>query len=122
MKHSLNCIEHDVRLCKEEVIVMMEKLGMNVDEDEDGIEEFGEEVSQMLEKEPSLEEVEEAFNVFDENKDGFIEAKELQRVLRILGLEKNLMQCQRMINVFDQNGDELIDHNEFAKLIEQSFG
>ncbi|KAE9613712.1 hypothetical protein Lal_00016033 [Lupinus albus] len=123
VKKSLNCIQHGVRLCKEDVIVIMEKLGINVDEDGDGIEEFGEEVDElMLEKEPSLEEVEEAFNVFDENKDGFIEAKELQRVLRILGLENNLMQCQRMINVVDQNGDELIDQNEFVKLIEQSFG
>ncbi|CAL0312234.1 unnamed protein product [Lupinus luteus] len=122
VKQSLNCIGHGVRLCKEEVIVIMEKLGINVDEDEDGIEEFGEEIDQVLEKEPSLEEVKEAFNVFDENKDGFIEAKELQRVLRILGLENNLMQCQRMINVVDQNGDGQIDQNEFEKLIENSSG
>ncbi|XP_019433691.1 PREDICTED: probable calcium-binding protein CML45 [Lupinus angustifolius] len=123
MEQSLKCIQHGVRLCKEEVILIIENLGVNVEEDGEGIEEFGEqEIALALEKEPTFAEVEEAFNVFDENKDGFIEAKELQRVLRLLGLEKDLVQCQRMINVVDQNGDELIDHNEFVKLIEQSFG
>lgn len=104
--------------------MIMEKLGMNVECDGDGIEEeLGEqELDQMLEEEVSFAEVEEAFNVFDVNKDGFIEAKELQRVLCLLGLERGLMQCQKMINAVDQNGDELIDHYEFVKLLEQSFG
>ncbi|KAE9607366.1 hypothetical protein Lal_00026931 [Lupinus albus] len=101
----------------------MENLGISVEEDGEGIVEFGEqEIALVFEKEPTFVEVEEAFDVFDENKDGFIEAKELQRVLCLLGLEKDLVQCQRIINVVDQNGDELIDHNEFVKLIEQSFG
>ena len=40
------------------------------------------ELSKLFEEqEPSLEEVKQAFDVFDENKDGFIDAKELQRVL-----------------------------------------
>lgn len=102
----------------------MEKLGINVECDGDGIEEeLGEqEIAQLLEEDASFAEVEEAFDVFDENKDGFIDATELQRVLSLLGLEKDLMQCQKMINAVDQNGDELIDHNEFVKLMEQSFG
>lgn len=107
-----------------DVIEIMEKLGINVELDEGGIiEDFGErEISNMFENEVSVDEVEEAFNVFDENKDGFIDAAELKRVLCCLGLEKDLVQCQKMINVVDQNGDELIDLNEFFMLMEQNFG
>ncbi|CAK9186078.1 unnamed protein product [Ilex paraguariensis] len=42
------------------------------------------------EKEPSLEEVKGAFYVFDENRDGFIDAMDLQRVLCALGLKEGL--------------------------------
>ena len=45
---NLNFIQHGVRLCKEEVIVVMQKLGMSVERDGDGIEDFGEqEITQM---------------------------------------------------------------------------
>ncbi|XP_009360612.1 probable calcium-binding protein CML46 [Pyrus x bretschneideri] len=74
------------------------------------------------EKEPSLGEVKEAFNVFDENKDGFIDARELQRVLCILGLKEGskLEDCQKMIRSFDKNGDGRIEFNEFVKVMEAS--
>ncbi|KAK7362348.1 hypothetical protein VNO77_04459 [Canavalia gladiata] len=124
LKQNLNCInQHGVTLCKEDVITVMEKLGMNVERCGSGIEDFGEqEISEMFENEASMAEVEEAFDVFDENKDGFIDAAELQRVLCCLGLEKDFTECQKMINAVDQNGDKLIDHNEFLMLMEQSFG
>jgi calmodulin len=92
--------------------------------DEDCLEEFGDEqeITNMFENGVSLEEVKDAFNVFDENKDGFIEAAELKRVLCCLGLKREFVECQKMINAVDQNGDELIDHYEFVKLMEKSFG
>jgi calmodulin len=115
-------IQSGVRLCKEEIIVVMEKLGVECDED--CLEEFGDEqeITNMFDNGVSLEEVKEAFNVFDENKDGFIEAAELKRVLCCLGLKREFVECQKMINAVDQNGDELIDHYEFVKLMEKSFG
>jgi calmodulin len=75
------------------------------------------------EKEPSLEEVKEAFDVFDENRDGFIDAGELQRVLCILGLKegKQMENCKKMIRTFDENRDGKIDFNEFVKFMESSF-
>lgn len=75
------------------------------------------------EEEPSLEEVKEAFDVFDENRDGFIEAVELQRVLTILGMKEatDLENCQKMISHFDGNRDGRIDFNEFVKIMEKSF-
>ncbi|TKY58889.1 calcium-binding protein CML30 [Spatholobus suberectus] len=100
----------------------MEKLGISVELD-DETEDFGErEITHIFENEVNMAEVVEAFNVFDENKDGYIDAAELRRVLCSLGLEKDLEQCQKMINAVDQNGDELIDLNEFFMLMEQSFG
>ncbi|CAL5212949.1 unnamed protein product [Lathyrus oleraceus] len=118
-----NSTQSGVRLCKEEIFDVMEKLGLRDEFEGVAIEEFGDEqeISNMFENGVSLEEVEEAFNVFDENKDGFIEAVELQRVLCCLGFQRDFVECQKMINAVDQNGDELIDRYEFMKLMEQSF-
>ncbi|OIW02140.1 hypothetical protein TanjilG_06735 [Lupinus angustifolius] len=121
VKQSLDCIQSGLRPCKEEVIMVMERVGINVECD--GIEEFDvQEIEQLFEKGISLGEMEEAFDVFDQNKDGFIEASELKRVLFCLGMEKDLMECKKMIDAFDQNGDHLIDLNEFVEILEQSFG
>nr|KYP45419.1 putative calcium-binding protein CML30 [Cajanus cajan] len=101
----------------------MEKLGIDVECDGDGVEEFGEEeiVELFDDEDVTMSEVEEAFQVFDQNKDGFIEARELQMVLSCLGLGKDLMECQKMINAVDQNGDQLIDLNEFVRIMEHCF-
>lgn len=78
---------------------------------------------QFEEKEPSLEEVNEAFCVFDVNRDGFIDADELQRVLRGLGFGegKDVEDSKTMIRSFDENGDGRIDFREFVKLMENCF-
>jgi calmodulin len=61
--------------------------------------------------------------VFDENKDGFIDAKELQRVLSALGLKDRaaMDDCKKMIRVFDENDDGRIDFDEFVKFMEGTF-
>ncbi|CAA0808293.1 Probable calcium-binding protein CML45 [Striga hermonthica] len=71
------------------------------------------------EKDPNMDEVKQAFDVFDSNKDGFINATELQKVLCALGLDEGLEMesCSRMIGVFDQNGDGKIDFDEFVKIM-----
>lgn len=75
------------------------------------------------EREPSLDEVREAFEVFDGNKDGFIDEEELQRVMGALGLKEGMevKNCRRMIGAFDENGDGRIDFHEFVKFMEISF-
>ncbi|KAI3799136.1 hypothetical protein L1987_34426 [Smallanthus sonchifolius] len=75
------------------------------------------------EEEPRLEEVKEAFDVFDENKDGFIDAGELQRVISVLGLKgrTELEDCRKMIGAFDENADGRLDFHEFVKLMENTF-
>lgn len=71
------------------------------------------------EEEPRLDEVKEAFDVFDENKDGFIDARELQRVLCAIAMEERaaMEDCKKMIRAFDENADGRIDFNEFVKLM-----
>ncbi|XP_022884110.1 probable calcium-binding protein CML45 [Olea europaea var. sylvestris] len=75
------------------------------------------------EKNPCLDEVKLAFDVFDQNKDGFIDARDLQTVLCSLCLKEGseIENCRRMIRVFDENGDGRINFNEFVKLVECSF-
>ena len=90
-------------------------------EDSMGADEFGE---TFIQEEPSMEEIKEAFDVFDENKDGFIDATELQRVLRCLGIKERLVhveECRRMIRVADEDEDGRIDFNEFLKFMETCF-
>lgn len=82
------------------------------------------------EEEPSLEEIREAFEVFDENRDGFIDAEELSRVLSGLGFINQsendddddvvVNKCENMIRDFDRNRDGLLDFNDFIKLMELS--
>ncbi|GAB2214439.1 hypothetical protein Droror1_Dr00018785 [Drosera rotundifolia] len=72
-------------------------------------------------EEPNLEEIKEAFDVFDSNGDGLIDEVELHVVLCRLGLMKSgegVERCRKMISVFDRNGDEVIDFNEFVKFME----
>ncbi|WOG95416.1 hypothetical protein DCAR_0414734 [Daucus carota subsp. sativus] len=72
--------------------------------------------------EPSLGEVQQAFDLFDENSDGYVDQKELARVLKRLGLKDfSETECQKMIKIYDQNGDGLVDFFEFCELVEDSF-
>ncbi|KAG6536048.1 probable calcium-binding protein CML46 [Zingiber officinale] len=74
----------------------------------------------FAEEEPSLQELRQAFSVFDENDDGFIDDLELRRVLQALGVGEGLevATCRRMIQAHDRNGDGRIDFVEFVRLME----
>ncbi|GJR73110.1 retrovirus-related pol polyprotein from transposon TNT 1-94 [Tanacetum coccineum] len=69
---------------------------------------------------PTLDEVKVAFDVFDENTDGFIDEYELRKMLCKLGQQENTMLegCRNMIKGFDVNGDGLLDLDEFVRLME----
>lgn len=125
-EHVNSLEEDDDKLPRGEVEVVMERLGIFCDPNGDKIPERlgSDDISALFEAgEVTLEEVREAFDVFDENSDGFIDANELGKVLYKLGLTQvKEMQCQRMIAAFDDNGDGFIDFNEFAKLLESNCG
>ncbi|KAL7135730.1 hypothetical protein ABFS83_11G117500 [Erythranthe nasuta] len=110
----------------DDIVIVLRSLGMFDDSDETSFLEtsYADAVFDLFEeKSPCLDEVKEAFDVFDENRDGFIDAKELHKVLCALGLNEGLEMdnCRRMIGVFDENGDGRIDFDEFVKFMEINF-
>ncbi|CAN0899295.1 Probable calcium-binding protein CML46 [Linum grandiflorum] len=118
----------DLVISREDVETVMRKLGFvcNPDQSQNHDQSMGNS-GQILElfdeEEPSLGEVKEAFDVFDENRDGFIDEAELQRVMVRLGFKEGFQidGCRKMIRAFDQNGDGRIDFSEFFKFMEISF-
>lgn len=59
-----------------------------------------------------------AFDVFDADKNGFISAEELQRVMRSLGDNNtSLAECRHMINCVDKDGDHMVNFLEFQCLM-----
>ncbi|KAM6550033.1 hypothetical protein CsatB_021709 [Cannabis sativa] len=116
----------DEKLNREDLETVMESLGLVCSpESEELKNSFGsDELSGLFEdEEPSLEEIKQAFDVFDHNKDGFIDAMELKRVLCILGLKEGseIDNCNKMIKSCDANRDGKIDFNEFIKFMENIF-
>ena len=106
-------------LARRDVEMVMEKLGFHCDPDE---EMWCRQLDALFVEEPSIGEVRDAFQVFDENMDGYIDAGELNKVLRTLGfVEASEVECKKMIQVYDYNGDGRIDFDEFTKLLENSF-
>ncbi|KAJ4912755.1 Calcium-binding protein CML42 [Raphanus sativus] len=61
----------------------------------------------------------EAFKVFDENGDGFISARELQAVLKKLGLPEGgeMERVEKMIVSVDRNKDGRVDFLEFKNMM-----
>lgn len=61
----------------------------------------------------------EAFKVFDENGDGFISARELQMVLKKLGLPEGgeMERVEKMIVSVDRNQDGRVDFFEFKNMM-----
>lgn len=65
------------------------------------------------------EELREAFEVFDTDRDGRISAEELLRVFRAIGDERcTLEECQRMIAGVDKNRDGFVCFEEFSCMME----
>lgn len=118
--------ESEMIIERDEVKMVMERMGFSCSSESEELDEkYGsKELCQVFEEnEPSLVEVKQAFDVFDENKDGFIDAMELQRVLAILGLKEGLEfeNCEKMIKRFDENLDGRIDFIEFVNIMRNQF-
>ncbi|XP_076925606.1 putative calcium-binding protein CML45 [Bidens hawaiensis] len=79
-------------------------------------------VGLFVDAEPSLDEVKQAFSVFDKNNDGYIDAKELQNVLHDMGfLHISESDCGRMFGGYDADKDGMIVFRDFLKVVEDAF-
>lgn len=63
------------------------------------------------------EELRDAFNLYDLDKDGVISPTELHIVLNKLGEKCSLSDCQRMISNVDTDGDGKVNFDEFKKMM-----
>lgn len=113
----------DQSVSRGDVNIVLRSLGMSCKPDGDKLPASldADDIFNLFEEQkPSLDEIKEAFDVFDENRDGFIDAKELQKVLCNLRLTEGseVENCAKMIGMFDENGDGRMDFDEFLKFME----
>ncbi|KAF5742736.1 hypothetical protein HS088_TW09G00796 [Tripterygium wilfordii] len=101
-----------------ELAQMIEKIDVNGDGCVD-IEEFGVLYQSIMDERDHEEDMMEAFNVFDQNGDGFITVDELRSVLGSLGLKqgKCVENCKKMIMKVDVDGDGMVNYKEFKQMM-----
>ncbi|KAL0446730.1 UNVERIFIED_CONTAM: putative calcium-binding protein CML25 [Sesamum latifolium] len=68
-----------------------------------------------------MENLRDAFKVFDIDKNGYITAEELQDVLQSLGEECTLDECEKMISGVDSDGSGTINFDEFKVMMTKGF-
>lgn len=124
----------DGRISKKELKDSLEKLGMlipdkeltqmieKIDVNGDGwvdMEEFGELYESIMEERDEEDDMRDAFNVFDHNRDGFITVEELRAVLASLGLKqgRTVEECKKMIMKVDVDGDGMVNYKEFKQMM-----
>ncbi|GFQ00494.1 probable calcium-binding protein cml25 [Phtheirospermum japonicum] len=91
-----------------------------VDSDGDGfinLNEFIELNTKDIDYDEVLEDLKDAFQVFDIDKNGSISAEELQDVLQSLGEECTLAECRKMISGVDSDGNGTISFDEFKVMM-----
>ena len=66
------------------------------------------------------EEIKEAFEVFDKDRDGFISASELQKVLESIGEKLSGEEIDEMMKEIDTDGDGKINFKDFTKMMASS--
>ncbi|KAI3453170.1 hypothetical protein Pfo_009833 [Paulownia fortunei] len=101
---------------EEELSIMIQE----VDSDGDGfidLQEFIELNTNDVGHDEVLENLKDAFQVFDIDKNGSISAEELQDVLKSLGEECTLAECKKMISGVDSDGSGTISFDEFKVMM-----
>ncbi|KAI4324310.1 hypothetical protein L6164_023861 [Bauhinia variegata] len=101
-----------------ELTQMIEKIDVNGDGCVD-IDEFGELYQSIMDERDEEDDMREAFNVFDQNGDGFITVEELRAVLASLGLKQGraVEDCKKMIMKVDADGDGMVNYKEFKQMM-----
>ncbi|XP_024990320.1 calcium-binding allergen Ole e 8-like [Cynara cardunculus var. scolymus] len=64
-----------------------------------------------------MKELQDAFDLYDLNKNGLISAKELHQILSQLGEKCTVNDCTNMIKSVDSDGDGYVNFEEFKKMM-----
>ena len=72
--------------------------------------------------EEQKQEIREAFDLFDTDGSGTIDAKELKVAMRALGFEPKKEEIKKMISDIDKDGSGTIDFNEFLEMMTAKMG
>ncbi|OVA01741.1 EF-hand domain [Macleaya cordata] len=64
-----------------------------------------------------IQELKDAFEMYDKDKNGLISASELHMVLKSLGEKCSVHDCSRMISSVDADGDGCVNFQEFKKMM-----
>ncbi|MBA0599763.1 calmodulin-like protein 7 [Gossypium raimondii] len=119
-KKELNDSLENMGICipDPELTQMIEKIDVNGDKCID-IDEFSELYRSIMDNKDEEEDMKEAFNVFDQNGDGYISVEELRSVLESLGIKqgKGIEDCKRMITKVDVDGDGRVNFMEFKQMM-----
>lgn len=98
----------------------LQKMVKEIDADGDGFVDFDEFVelnTKGVDSAEVMENLKDAFSVYDIDGNGSITAEELHQVLRSLGDDCTLAECRRMIRGVDCDGDGTIDFEEFKVMM-----
>eukprot|EP00667_Euglena_gracilis_P019488 EG_transcript_20895 len=98
----------------------LQKIIEEVDQDGNGImdfEEFLALMSKKMHEEYELDDIEEAFRIFDKNQDGFISLPELRLVIDKLGERMPESEIKDMFNEVDLDKDGKISFQDFAAIL-----
>ncbi|KAK8636787.1 hypothetical protein V6N13_124525 [Hibiscus sabdariffa] len=98
----------------------LHKMVKEVDADGDGFIDFQEFVelnTKGVDSNEALENLKEAFSVYDLDGNGSISADELHQVLQSLGDDCSIAECRKMISGVDKDGNGLIDFEEFQLMM-----
>ncbi|XVE74644.1 hypothetical protein DITRI_Ditri12bG0033800 [Diplodiscus trichospermus] len=98
----------------------LQKMIKEFDADGDGFinfKEFVELNTRGVDSDEALENLRDAFSVYDIDGNGSITAEELHEVLKSLGDECSMAECRKMISGVDSDGNGMIDFEEFKVMM-----
>ncbi|KAM7268476.1 hypothetical protein ACFE04_010642 [Oxalis oulophora] len=101
-----SCNEADLRRVMEDI-----------DTDCDGSISFDEFTSLCRSSSSAASELKDAFDLYDQDKNGLISSNELHLVLNRIGMSCSVEDCVKMIKSVDKDGDGNVDFDEFQKMM-----
>jgi len=122
-------VDGDGQISPEEVQITMKNLGFQktlsqieqimsrVDTDKNGVIDFTEFVALMQLQRNETNELKRAFDVFDKDRNGEINADEIKEIFRDMGHPMTDEEIDFLFSFIDENQDGVIDFNEFQNMM-----